>query len=445
MAATANAPRADWPEIVAAGGIDAWIRKRLEAEGLIEPVDTSKLSDAEKAAFKSRREEERRVRALLQKAARAAYKRAHLVHLGRGIFHHDTVDIDRFDVDDPEARRKDNALPELKSAQDLAKALGLDIPRLRWLTFHREVDRGTHYQRFTIPKRDGGKRLISAPKPDLKAAQTWIRTEITEHLPIHGCAHGFVTGRGTKTNAEAHAGGAVVIKLDLKDFYPTIGWKRVKGLFRKAGYGEQVATVLALLCTESPREEQEIRGQRYYVAVGERSLPQGAPTSPSITNAICLHLDARLVGLARSLGFRYTRYADDLTFSYVEGSRKKAREKGDKSKGPPISRLLNAVKRIVIEEGFVPHPDKTRVMRKGGRQKVTGLIVNGAKAVPLARVPRKTVRNLEAAVTNREHGKPGKGETLAELKGLAAYVYMTSPAKGRALLERIGRLEGAQP
>jgi hypothetical protein len=435
--AAPTSPRPEWPEIVDAGGADAWIRKRLEAEGLIEPTDTSSLSDAQKAAFKSRREEERRVRGELKKIVWAVYKRVYLVYLGRGVFHHDTPDVDRFDVDDPAARRQENDVPDLKSAQDLAKALGLSMSRLRWLIFHREVDTGTHYHRWTIPKRDGGARLISAPKPDLKAAQDWIRLHITEHLPIHGAAHGFVPGRSTKSNAVAHAGTRVVVKMDLKDFYPTVGTKRVKGLFRKAGYGEQVATVLALLVTESPREAAEIAGKHYWVATGERSLPQGAPTSPSITNAICLHLDARLVGLARSLGFNYTRYADDLTFSFAGAKREK--------KGPPVARLLNAVRRIVIEEGFTPHPDKTRIMRSGGRQKVTGLVINHAPGAPNARVPRQTIRTLEAAVTNRERGKPGKGESLATLKGLAAYVYMTHPARGRELLERIGRLESSEP
>ena len=93
--------------------------------------------------------------------------------------------------------------------------------------------------------------------------------------------------------------------------------EQVKGLFRKGGYGEQVATVLALLCTEAPRELLALDGQQYHVASGPRALPQGAPTSPALSNTICLRLDCRLSGLSQKLGFRYTRYADDLTFSCV--------------------------------------------------------------------------------------------------------------------------------
>src|SRR5690606_19629707 len=272
--------------------------------------------------------------------------------------------------------------------------------------------------------------LISAPKPDLKRAQSWIARNISEHLPVHGAAHGFLAGRSTLSNAAAHAGARVVIKFDLSDFYPTVSFRRVKGLFRKAGYGEQVATVLALLCTESPREEIEINGRTHYVATGQRSLPQGAPTSPSITNALCMHLDARLTGLARKLGFRYTRYADDLTFSFHAATGKM-----------PIARLRRAVADIVAAEGFVVHPDKTRVMRSGGRQRITGLIVNSApEGTPVARVPRKLIRELRAAIHNREQGKPGRGESLEQLRGWAAYVQMCDPAKGRAFMERLAIL-----
>lgn len=438
-------PAPEWSVIAEAGGIRAWVHAELQRKGLIEDTDTAALSDKERKRFKARREEERRVRRILMAQAWAAYKRAHLVHLGLGIFYHDTADHDRYDVAEPENRRRDNDLPELADVQALAKALELPIPKIRWLAYHREVDTGTHYQRWTVPKRSGGRRLISAPKPDLKRVQRWIARNITEHLPVHGAAHGFMAGRSTVTNAAVHSGARVIIKFDLKDFYPSVTFPRVKGLFRKAGYTEQVAIVLALLCTEAPREEIVVRGKKYHVAVGERALPQGAPTSPSITNALSLRLDCRLAGLARKFGLRYTRYADDLTFSWHD------------NEFAPVGKLKDAVERIVRDEGFEIHAKKTRVMRSGRRQKVTGLVVNqtgpqGNAAV--ARVPRTVVRKLRAAIHNREQGKPGKGETLAELLGLAAYVYMTDPKKGREFLDKLesmrdlpgaGSAKGGQP
>ncbi|MEM9194155.1 MAG: reverse transcriptase family protein [Myxococcota bacterium] len=424
-----------WQVIADGGGIDAWVYGELQRRGLIEEVDFQSLSKAEKKAFKARRDEERRVKKLLQQHAWSEYKKAHVVHLGAGIFYHDTpfsrgADYDRYDIEDRETRRSDNALPSIKSAKALADLLGISVGKLRWLAYHREVDSGTHYRRWTVPKRDGRPRLISEPKPELKAAQRFIAREITERLPVHGAAHGFLVGRSTATNAEVHAGARVVIKFDLADFYPTITTPRVKGLFRKAGYSELVATLLAMLATEAPREEIELRGQRYYVATGPRSLPQGAPTSPSITNTIALRLDCRLSGMARKLKLRYTRYADDLTFSYHgEGE-------------APIGSLLRLTEQIVVAEGFQIQRKKTRVMRKGGRQKVTGLVVNGTSEGAPARVPRVLLRKLRAAIRNRELGRDGKGESLDVLKGWAAYVYMTDREKGQAFLERLRRLDG---
>lgn len=442
----------EWSQIAEAGGIRAWVYAELERKGLIESVDPSSLSDKERKRFKARREEERRVRRVLMEQAWTAYRGANLVHVGVGVFYHDTADYDRYDIAEPENRRQENDVPDLPDVGALAKALEVPIPRLRWLAYHRAVDTGTHYHRWTVPKSSGGRRLISAPKPDLKRIQRWIARSITEHLPVHGAAHGFLAGRSTVTNAAVHAGARVVIKFDLKDFYPTVTMPRVKGVFRKTGYTEQVATVLALLCTEAPREEIVLRGKKHYVAVGPRSLPQGAPTSPSITNALSLRLDCRLAGLARSLGLRYTRYADDLTFSWHD------------NEFAPVGKLTGAVERIVNAEGFKVHDKKTRIMRSGRRQKVTGLVINavgGAKGkkskgkksedtgdVPVARVPRKVIRQLRAAIHNRENGrvgKNGKGESLAHLRGLAAYVYMTDPVKGRAFLDRLAKLSEPEP
>ncbi len=418
-----------WSEIAAAGGVRNWVDAELTRRGLREDVDTASLSDKQRKAFKARREEERKVRRELMAVAWKVYRQHHLVHLGVGVWYHDTADLDRWDIADPEQRRADNQTPDIKDVHALAEKLALSMPRLRWLAYHREVDTGTHYHRWTVPKRSGGTRLISAPKPDLKRAQAWIAGNITEHLPVHGAAHGFLAGRSTLTNATVHAGAQVVVKFDLQDFYPTVDYRRVKGMFRKAGYGEQVAIVLALLCTESPREAIEINGKIRHVAIGPRSLPQGAPTSPSITNALSLRLDSRLTGLARKLGFRYTRYADDLTFSF-HGTGKS-----------PVARLQKAVAAIVESEGFTVNDKKTRVMRSGGRQKVTGLVVNSAPASePKARVPRKLVRELRAAIHNREQGKPGKGESLEQLKGWAAYIQMCDADKGQALMKRLDAL-----
>jgi RNA-directed DNA polymerase len=448
-------PVVRWADVAAAGGIREWVDAEILRQGLQDP-GSGTITDSEKKAYKARREEERRVRRELYKAAWSSYKQAHIVHIGRGIFYHDTPDVDRFDAADPEKKLRDNALPEgLKDVEALSKALNISVARLRWLAYHREVDSGTHYHRWRIPKRDGSTRLISAPKPQLKEVQRWITREITEHLPVHSAAHGFLVGRSIVTNAQVHAGARVVVKLDIEGFYPTVTFPRVKGLLRKAGLGEQVATLLALLATECPREELTIDGKTSYVATGPRSLPQGAPTSPSITNALCLRLDCRLVGLAAKLGCRYTRYADDLTFSFHDEKPKgKGKAKGKKAaeaepqvegeKPDLVGALIKVVTRIVAAEGFAIKPKKTRIMRSGRRQRVTGLVVNAAPAGrPVARVSRKQLRELRAAVKNRELGRPGKGESLDHLRGMAAFVMMTDRARGQQLLERINKLAGS--
>lgn len=427
-------PAVPWADVAAQGGIRPWVEAELARLGLADPGAPSTMSDGEKKAYKARREEERRVRRELFRVAWAAYKAAHIVHLGPGVWWHDTADVDRFDAAEPERRRAERDLPPLADVAALAQALGLSVARLRWLTYHREVDSGSHYHRWTVPKRDGGLRPISAPKPELKAAQRWIARQVTEHLPVHGAAHGFLPGRSIATNAAVHAGAAIVVKLDIEGFYPTVTFRRVKGLLRKAGLGEQVATLMALLATEAPREELILRGRPHFVATGPRALPQGAPTSPSITNALCLRLDCRLSGLARKLGARYSRYADDLTFSW-HGDAARAADAGN-----AIGKLLRAVTMIVADEGFVIKRSKTRVMRGGGRQKVTGLVVNAAPDRPAARVPRDVQRQLRAAIRNRELGRPGRGESLEALRGMAAYVMMTDRERGRAFMARLDRL-----
>src|SRR5262249_27997020 len=222
-------------------------------------------------------------------------------------------------------------------------------------------------RRFPIPKRNGFERAIWAPLPTLKAAQQWILRNIVEKLPVHGAVHGFLPGRSILTNAAGHGNARIVVHMDIKDFFPTVTLPRVRGIFRKAGYREQIATLLALICTEAPREVVQHDGKEFYVALGPRCLPQGAPTSPGLTNTLCLRMDQRLAGIATKLGWRYTRYADDLTFSLPADH-----------EGPPrTGALLGLVKRIVEKEGFALHPEKTRVARSGGRQKVTGLVVNG--------------------------------------------------------------------
>ena len=364
----------------------------------------------------------------LKSEAWKAYKAKHIVHLGEGIYWNDYDDFDRWDLDEPEQRAAENELPAIDKPAQLAGLLGLTIPQVRWLAFHRDAATYIHYQRFTIPKRDGSDREIWAPNPMLKEAQRWILHNIVERLLVHGAAHGFLPGRSIATNAAVHVDSRIIVKMDLRNFFPTITYRRTKGVFRKAGYREQIATLLALICTESPREVVQHNGKRYFVSLGPRSLPQGAPTSPGLTNAICLKLDGRLAGLADKYGWRYTRYADDLTFSLPNSS----------SGRTHLAALQGCVKKIVSAEGFVVHPKKTRVIRKGSSQRVTGMVVNGDGS---PRAKRSVRRNLRAAIHNLKQGKPlREGESIDSLRGMAAFISMTDRELGAKLMEEINGL-----
>jgi retron-type reverse transcriptase len=250
---------------------------------------------------------------------------------------------------------------------------------------------------------------------------------ILQQIPLSEQAHGFVPSKSIVTNAAPHLQKKVVINLDLKDFFPTIAYPRIKGLFAGQGYGSEVATLLALLCSEPETETVEMDGQRYYIHSKQRYLPQGAPTSPMISNIICRRLDARLQGLATKYGFIYTRYADDLTFSSQQTDK--------------IQALLNWIKATVKEEGFILHPDKTRIMHQGARQEVTGIVVNQQLSVN-----RKLLKQFRALLFQiKKDGYEGKewgkgGSLLPTIKGFAHYVKMVNPNKGEQFLVQIAEI-----
>ena len=429
-----------WKAIVEAGGEDAWINAELRQKGLFVDTDPATLSDSDRNAYKERKKAEALETRGLRKLARRAYLATHVDFVGAGIFFRDTENETARDKEARLARAKQNDLGGLDSVDALAKGLGVDAPTLRWMCFHRDVVTAPHYKFWTIPKRDGTRRTITAPKFELKRAQRWLLRNVVEKLPVHGAAHGFLRARSIATNAAVHAGADVIVKIDVKDFFPTVSFRRVKGLFRKGGLPENVATLCALLATEAPRDIVQFRGQTLYVANGQRACPQGAPTSPAITNAICLRLDRRLSGLARTLNFGYSRYADDLAFSWRHPEGEDANPRAP----APVGTLLRGVATILEAEGFRVHRKKTAVRRGGASQRITGLVVNKTKSpdVPPARVPRDIIRRLRAAIHNREKGKPGKeGESLHQLKGMAAFIHMVDEKKGRAFLDQIAALE----
>jgi retron-type reverse transcriptase len=409
---------------------DMWL-KHHEAARL---AKTAAAKTVEKALADIKREKAERKAEKKRLAAERAKRRAEeiarrkaedVIYLGRGV---------SSGLADRRAHVEaltERGLPVLSTPADVARALGLSIGRLRWLCFHSDAVERPHYVYFEIPKRSGGKRLLSAPHASLAAAQGWVLHNVLEKLPVEAPAHGFVQGRSTVTNARPHTGRDVVVNLDLSNFFPTITFPRVRGVFQRLGYSPAAATVLALLCTEPPRRELAYDGQRYWVAVGERALPQGACTSPALSNQVARKLDRRLAGMCKKAGFTYTRYADDLTFSAPPGKR------GE------IPMLLARVRHIVTEEGFAINPKKGRIQRAAGRQEVTGIVVNDKLAMP-----REEIRRLRAilhgakktglAAQNRE----GLPDFEAHVRGKIAYLQMIDREKAAPLLSALDALTG---
>jgi retron-type reverse transcriptase len=407
---------------------DLWI-KHKDASSMASALANKSAEaalEAEKAE-KARLKEEKKKAAAERKAKRAAdiaRRRAQdVVFLGRGVSK--GLADRRSNIEELQKR----GLPVLSTPGDVAKALGLPVPKLRWLCFHSEAAQRVHYVAFEIPKRSGGVRRIAAPMETLATAQQWVLHNVLEKLPIEEPAHGFVKGRSTVTNAKAHLKRGVVVNIDLKDFFPTITFPRVRGVFQRLGYSPAVATILALLCTESPRQVVEHDAVKFFVAVGPRALPQGACTSPALSNQIARRIDKRLTGRTRKLGWTYTRYADDLTFSSMEGR-------------TVVARLQAIVRHVAQEEGFRVNEKKGRVLVKAGRQQVTGVVVNEKPGVP-----RETVRRLRAILhqakkTGLEAQNREKHPNFrAWLGGMIAYVSMIDAAKGSKLKAQLDGLK----
>lgn len=387
---------------------------------------TARVEAAEAKLRAAQREEAQRAARLARVEAKRARQRRLQQRLSREILFAGEGVSARLTSTESDAEKLERlGLPLLSNAADLASFLEIDLRRLRWLTFHRETSTVTHYRQFAIPKKRGGERVIASPRPALRAAQERIREGILRQISPEDAAQAFVKGRSTRTNAEPHLGQGTLLKLDLEDFFGSIHFPRIRGLFASFGYSGMVSSLLALLTTEAPRLECQVDGQTYYVATGPRALPQGALTSPDLTNLVVRRLDRRLSGYARKSGWTYTRYADDLAFSRPETERER------------IAPLLGFLRRVIREEGFRVHEAKTVVARRGRQQRVTGIVVNERLGVP-----RTTVRKFRAAVhrVSRE-GFRDRGERL-RLLGFAAYLRMVKPEQGERYDRALRAVEG---
>ena len=243
-----------------------------------------------------------------------------------------------------------------RGVDELARRLGMPEEELRRVE--------PVYREFAIRKKSGGKRRIHAPVPELKSIQRRILRRLLDRLKTHPAAVGFVRTESFVTNARRHRGRAVVVRFDIKDFFPSTGARSVGKYFRRIGWSREATRLLLRLCTHAG------------------SLPQGAPTSPRLSNLVNIRLDARLGGLAAKYGAVYTRYADDMTFSFDEHHQGR------------VTGLMRIVRLIAADEGYRLHRrKKVHVRRRHQRQEVTGLVVN--ERVNLPRETRRWLRAVE--------------------------------------------------
>jgi retron-type reverse transcriptase len=277
-----------------------------------------------------------------------------------------------------------------KDVGELARRLGMTAEELSAFP--------VAYQTFTIPKRSGGARKIAAPAGPLKALQKKILRKLLARLKVHEAVRGFQPGQSIVTHALPHVKKAVVVHMDIKDFFPATTAKRVRDYFRRVGWDNQAADLLTKLCTH------------------DGGLPQGAPTSPRLSNLVNYRMDVRLSALAAKLclgdsipdaakatqategdAIHYTRYADDLTFSF------------DTDERSAVASVIRVTKDVLADDGYKLHQDKKlRIMRRGDRQMVTGLVVNDG-----VQLPRAVRRRLRAI---RHHVAAGKPATLTPVQ-----------------------------
>ena len=325
------------------------------------------------------------------------------------------------------------ALPALPTSRDLADWLGIGTPELDWFADVRALNsiEGPlcHYRYEWVVKRFGA-RLIEMPKVKLKEVQRKILRGILDPVPVHRAAHGFLKGHSCLTYVGPHVGRDVVLRMDLRDFFPSISAARIRSLFATLGYPEMVAWLLTGLCTNAVPMRVARRGASSWLEakrLGVPHLPQGAPTSPALANLSALHLDFRLDALARSMDAEYTRYADDLAISGSGALRRK------------IGRVPMLVAAIALEEGFEVNHRKTRVMHGSDRQLLTGIVVNDRP-----NLRRTEFDRLKAILTNCvRHGPETQNrqrtpDFRAHLAGRLAYLESLNPVRA-ARLDRIFR------
>lgn len=272
-----------------------------------------------------------------------------------------------------------------------------------------------------MPKKKGGYREISVPCIELMDVQRVINSVILSKFSMSGWSTGFKKNISLVENARPHLGAKTLIKMDITDFFGNITYKKINKQFKYYGYGNKVSQLLSWICVDS-----------------NDKLPQGAPTSPALSNLVCVLLDKRIGAYCQKYGLTYTRYADDITITS-----KKKLSKND------YNDVIKFVTMVVCEEGFQVNGDKTHVFFEGQRMSVTGISINNGILKP----SKKIIKELDDALyfitkygmeNHLEKINCHKTNYEGHLLGLASYVYMIDNDLGAKYLKRLNTIFGRE-
>ncbi|WP_064967251.1 reverse transcriptase family protein [Tenacibaculum ovolyticum] len=271
-----------------------------------------------------------------------------------------------------------NAFEKMQSSNDFLKLLNYTKPlvygenyvpfELKQIVFYSNPKNTSKaYTEFQIKKKSGGIRTINAPDNHLKIIQKVLAFILQCIFQPHEAAKGFVKGKSIIDNAREHTGKNYVYNIDFKDFFSSIDKARIKGSLKNEPFNlnnkQALANIISeICCTEMDVEHKNEKGN--WIRIKSNVLPQGAPTSPIFSNIICKEVDVKLTGVAKRFNLKYTRYADDITFSSMHNI---YQENGD---------FLKELNRVIKVESFHIKESKTRLKKTGYRQEVTGLVVN---------------------------------------------------------------------
>ena len=297
----------------------------------------------------------------------------------------------------------------ITSLEELRKKMGVNKKYFYKVLFSHDK----FYREIEIPKRKSGKfRKLSVPSMALKNMQRWILDNILYEVDVNEKAMGFVPSRSIITNAYNHLAKKYILKLDIKDFFPSIGFGRVLSTFKKLNFPSEVSSALANIC------------------IYKNELPQGAPTSPYLANLVCRKMDSRIQGLCKKHGLNYTRYADDITIS------------GDRR----VFWVEKEVEKIINSYHFFLNKEKTVRLKPGDCKRVTGIVVNEKISVPknLKRGLRQSIYYIEKKGLDdhlkRIQFKESSDQYIKYLYGVASFIRMVEIEKGIEFIEQLNTL-----